>query len=94
MRVLIAPDKFRGTLSARQAAEALAAGWRRGRPEDDLDLAPVADGGEGTTEAVISALGGELLRAAVHGPLGDRSDATFGLAETAVTEPAGTTPLG
>jgi glycerate kinase len=63
MRVLIAPDKFRGTLSARQAADALAAGWRRRRPGDQLDLAPVADGGEGTTDAVVGALGGELVRA-------------------------------
>jgi glycerate kinase len=83
MRVLIAPDKFRGTLSARQAADALAAGWRRRRPADDLDLAPIADGGEGTTDAVVSALGGELVRERVHGPLGDPVDAVFGIARTA-----------
>jgi len=83
VRVLIAPDKFRGTLSARQAAEALAAGWRRRRPTDQLDLAPVADGGEGTTEAVVGAMGGELVRVGVHGPLGDPLDASFGFARTA-----------
>lgn len=80
VRVLIAPDKFRGTLSARQAAEALAAGWRRARPGDELDLAPMADGGEGTTEAVTAALGGTLERVRVHGPLGDEVEAVFGVA--------------
>ena len=83
MRVLIAPDKFRGTLSARQAADALAAGWRRRRPGDQLDVAPVADGGEGTTDAVVGALGGELVRVRVHGPLGDPVDTAFGVAEAA-----------
>jgi glycerate kinase len=58
MRILVAPDKFRGTLTARQAAEAIATGWRRTRPRDRLDLAPMADGGEGTAEALVDALGG------------------------------------
>ena len=47
MRVLIAPDKFAGTLSAVEAAEAIAAGWRRQAPDDELDLVPMADGGPG-----------------------------------------------
>ena len=58
MRILVAPDKFRGTLTARQAAEAIATGWRRERPGDDLELVPMADGGEGTMEALVEALGG------------------------------------
>ena len=82
MRVLVAPDKFRGTLSARQAAEAVATGWRRARPGDELDLAPMADGGEGTMEALVDALGGEVVRAAVHGPRDDPIEAAFGVAET------------
>ena len=56
MRILVAPDKFRGTLTARQAAEAVATGWRRTRPDDRLDLAPMADGGEGTMAALVDAL--------------------------------------
>ena len=82
MRILVAPDKFRGTLTARQAAEGFATGWRRRRPGDDLDVVPMADGGEGTMEALIEALSGRLERATVSGPLGDPVDATFGLAST------------
>ncbi len=55
MKVLIAPDKFKGTLSAAEAAAAIARGWREVRPEDQLDLLPMSDGGDGFGE-VISAL--------------------------------------
>ena len=81
MRVLVAPDKFRGTLTARQATEAIASGWRRVRPNDELDLAPMADGGEGTMVTLVDALGGQLVRSRVSGPLGDGVEAAFGLAE-------------
>lgn len=47
MRVLIAPDKFKGTLTARQATEAIARGWRKARPKDKLTLLPISDGGDG-----------------------------------------------
>ena len=80
MRILVAPDKFRGTLTARQAAEAVATGWRRTRPGDDLDLVPMADGGEGTMQALTQALGGRIVPATVTGPLGDPVEAAFGLA--------------
>jgi glycerate kinase len=83
MRILVAPDKFRGTLTARQAAEAVATGWRRVRPEDELDLAPMADGGEGTMAALVDALHGEVVRATVTGPRGDPVEAEFGLADGA-----------
>lgn len=82
MRVLVAPDKFRGTLTARQAAEAIETGWRRARPADSLDLVPMADGGEGTLEALVEAQGGRIVAATVTGPLGDVVDAAFGLVET------------
>ena len=81
MRILIAPDKFRETLTARQAAEAIAAGWRRSRPGDGLDLAPMADGGEGTLIALVDALGGEMISVKASGPRGDRIDASFGIAD-------------
>lgn len=58
MRVLIAPDKFKGTLTARQAAEAIARGWRKARPDDELTLLPISDGGDG-----FGAVMGELLQA-------------------------------
>jgi glycerate kinase len=80
MRVLVAPDKFRGTLSAAQAAAAIATGWRRSRPQDVLEELPLADGGDGTMETLVGALGGRRLTSRVSGPLGDPVDAAFGLA--------------
>jgi glycerate kinase len=70
MRVLVAPDCFGGTLTALEAAEAIATGWRRGAPADDLLLRPLADGGPGFVEVLHGALGGELHEARVTGPLG------------------------
>ncbi|MCW2735991.1 glycerate kinase [Nocardioides sp.] len=70
MRVLIAPDKFAGTLTAVEAAEAIAAGWRRQAPHDELDLAPMADGGPGFVDVLHAALGGELAAVTVTGPHG------------------------
>lgn len=79
VRVLIAPDKFRGTLTAAQAATAIAAGWRRARPDDRLEEVPLSDGGEGTMDALVAALGGDRREARVRGPLGDPVDARFGM---------------
>ena len=71
MRVLIAPDKFAGTLSAVQAASAIAEGWHRRAPGDEVDLAPMADGGPGFVDVLHATLGGELLATTVTGPYGD-----------------------
>lgn len=76
MRVLIAPDKFAGTLTAVQAAEAIAAGWARRAPQDILDLAPMADGGPGFVDVLQATLGGDLLAATVRGPHGEQVPAT------------------
>ncbi|GAB3858545.1 glycerate kinase [Nocardioides maradonensis] len=65
MRVLVAPDKYAGTLTAVEAAEAIAEGWRRHSPGDDVDLAPMSDGGPGFVDVVQAAVGGELLATAV-----------------------------
>jgi glycerate 2-kinase len=77
MRVLVAPDKFKGTLTAAQAAEAIAEGWRRADPAADLEIVPMADGGEGTLDALVAALGGERHSERVTGPLGDPVVAEF-----------------
>lgn len=71
MRVLIAPDKFAGTLTAKEAAAAIAAGWRRHDPEAALDLAPLSDGGPGFVEVLREALDGRLVEVTVRGPLGE-----------------------
>ncbi len=81
MRALICPDKFRGTLSARAAADALASGWLRVRPADHVDVLPMADGGEGTLGSLVDAMGGSTTTVRVRGPLGDPIDAAFGLAD-------------
>jgi glycerate kinase len=82
VRVLVAPDKFKGTLTAEEAAEAIASGWRRADPGAVVEAVPMADGGEGTLEALVAALRGDRHRAKVTGPLGDPVEAEFGLAET------------
>jgi glycerate kinase len=71
MRVLIAPDKFAGTLTAVEAARAIAEGWRRRAPDDELDLVPMADGGPGFVDVLHASLGGDLLAVTVSGPYGD-----------------------
>ena len=76
MRVLVAPDKFAGTLSAVEAADAIAAGWRESAADDELDLAPMSDGGPGFVDVLYEALGGELLALTVRGPHGEPTPAT------------------
>src|SRR5437867_1549351 len=82
MRVLAAPDKFKGTLTAKEAAGAIASGWRRARPGDGVEELPMADGGEGTLDALVAALDGRVLTERVTGPLGNPVDAQYGLVES------------
>jgi len=87
VRVLVAPDKFRGTLTAAESAAAISAGWRRARPSDEVVELPLADGGEGTLETLVGALGGTTEERTVSGPLGDPVRARYGIADaTAVVE--------
>jgi glycerate kinase len=85
--VLVAPDKFAGTLTAVEAAEAIRRGWLRRRPDDDVVAAPLSDGGPGFVDALHAALGGELHALTVHGPLDKPTPATLLLVHT----PTGTT---
>lgn len=75
MRVLVAPDCFTGTLTAYQAASAIAEGWRRTDPTGTADLAPLSDGGPGFVEVLYRSRGGQLLDYEVAGPLGQRVSA-------------------
>ncbi len=70
LTVLIAPDSFKGSLTSVQVARALATGWARARPGDSIVLCPLADGGEGTLEAIAAAGGWSWREAAVTDPLG------------------------
>ncbi len=91
MRFIIAPDSFKGSFSAKEVAQAIAEGLREALPDAECDLVPMADGGEGTVEALIAATGGEIVKVRVTGPLGEPVDAFFGLLgdrHTAVIEMA------
>jgi glycerate 2-kinase len=77
MRVLIAPDCFGGTLSATEAAEAIATGWRASAAGDVLTLRPLADGGPGFVDVLHTSLGGNLFARTVTGPMGEPVDAVW-----------------
>lgn len=77
MRILIAPDKFKGSLSAGEAAEAIRRGVARAWPEAVCRLLPIADGGEGTAAAVHAALGGEWVTRPARDPLGRTVEARY-----------------
>ncbi|GJQ26247.1 MAG: hypothetical protein HBSAPP02_12790 [Phycisphaerae bacterium] len=83
MHVVIAPDKFKGVLSAREAAAAIAAGVRRAQPDATLTLRPMADGGEGTLDILVDAARGNRRQVEAHGPLGDPVTVVVGLVDQA-----------
>jgi glycerate kinase len=86
MRIVIAPDKFKGSLSATQVAAAIAAGLRASWPAAELVTVPVADGGDGTVDAAVAA-GFERMPVTVAGPTGEPVDTSYGRrGETAVVE--------
>src|SRR3954453_19117429 len=94
--VLVAPDSFKGTFSAPAVAGAIGRGLERAGLMPP-DLCPVADGGEGTLDALLTQLGGELIGVRVQGPLGAPVDAHVGLVEdggTAIVEMAAASGLG
>ena len=77
MKILIAPDKFKGSLSAREAAQDIAAGLREVLSKAKIDIVPMADGGEGTAEVICDALGGSWLKCEAHDPLGRQIEARY-----------------
>jgi glycerate kinase len=78
VKILIAPDKFKESLSALQVADAIEAGLREVFPEADIRKLPVADGGDGTVRALVDALGGRLVEVEATGPLGAPVRAAYG----------------
>lgn len=91
LRVVVAPDSFKGSIGAAAAAAALAAGWRRRRPQDELVLTPMADGGEGTLDALASAaIGARHMPVTVTGPDGRPVAATWLLLPPVAGAPRGT----
>src|SRR3974377_1881689 len=81
MRILIAPDKFKGSLPAREVAENVAIGLRDAVPDAKIDIAPMADGGEGTEEAICGARDWWWFQCKEHDPLGREIGARYGWLE-------------
>ena len=98
MKILVASDKFKGSLTAAEACAAIAAGLREGSPNESHEIRclPIADGGDGIADTLTRAAGGEWITATVHGPLGDTLTAGYGLIDegkTAVIEMAAASGL-
>ncbi len=95
MRLIFAPDSFKGSLSALRITELLREEALRRFPDAETVCVPVADGGEGTVDALLTALGGEKRTVRVTGPLGEAVDAAYGVAPdgTAVLEMAAASGL-
>ncbi|RSK26631.1 glycerate kinase [Bacillus sp. HMF5848] len=79
MRIIIAPDSFKGSLSALQAGVIIHDAFKMELPLADMEVIPMADGGEGTLENVVYAAGGQLLQCEVTGPLGSKIMAKYGI---------------
>jgi len=91
MKIVIAPDSFKGSLTAKQAAEAIHTGLKRVFPDADYEIVPMADGGEGTVQSLVDATQGSFRRTTVLNPLGETVSAEYGLLgdqQTAVIEMA------
>ena len=96
MQIVIAPDSFKGSISAIEAAEAMKSGLLKVFPQATFKLMPIADGGEGTVDALVCATGGRLMQAQVLDPLGRPITASWGMlgdGHTAVIEMAAASGL-
>ena len=85
MRILIAPDSFKNALSALEVARSLEAGLTKVFPDAAFEILPMADGGEGTVEALIDATGGQIIKTTVHDPLMRPIESSFGITGDGVT---------
>jgi len=96
MRIIVAPDSYKGSVSALGVAEAIERGIHAVFPEAEVLKVPIADGGEGTVEALVAATGGRLEQTEVPGPLGEPVKAAWGVlgdGQTAVIEMAAASGL-
>jgi glycerate kinase len=96
VKILIAPDSFKESMTAVAAAEAMARGVRKAAPEAQIGMVPMADGGQGTVATMVAATGGRIISAEVTDPLGKKIKAQFGIlgdGRTAVIEMAAASGL-
>ncbi|MDO4757190.1 MAG: glycerate kinase, partial [Parabacteroides sp.] len=92
MNVVVAMDSFKGSLSGLEAGKGVKEGILKAIPEANVGVYPLADGGEGTVEALVLGLNGKLEKVMVTGPLGESVECTYGVIEstgTAVIEMSG-----
>ena len=96
MKIILAPDSFKGSLSSLEVIEAMEAGIKRALPDADCIRVPMADGGEGTVQSLLDAVGGAWVSCNVKGPAGQRVAASYGMladGSTAVIEMAAASGL-
>ena len=79
MKIVLAPDSFKESLSALQVAESIERGFKQVFPDAEYIKVPMADGGEGTTQSLVDATGGRIIKQTVTGPLGEKVEAFFGI---------------
>lgn len=79
MKIVIAPDSFKESMTALEAAKAIESGFKIAFPKANYEKVPMADGGEGTVQSIIDATGGKLKKLFVRGPLGRKREAFYGL---------------
>ena len=97
MNILIAPDSYKGSLTAAEVAEIVKEAFSSELPDAKIEIAPMADGGEGTLDAILSVNAGAYVETSVTGPMGDTVQSKFGLlngGKTAVIEAASVVGLG
>lgn len=83
MKAVVAIDSLKGSLSSMEAGNAIAEGIYRADAEAKVEVRPLADGGEGTVDALVQGMNGSLRKVRVTGPLGDKVDAAYGIIEEA-----------
>jgi glycerate kinase len=96
MKIVVAPDSFKGSLTAIEVSVAIEQGIREVFPEAEIIKIPMADGGEGTVQCLVNATGGKILEEKVIGPLGDEVLAFYGILgdrKTAIVEMAAASGL-
>lgn len=85
MRVVVAIDSFKGSMSSLEAGEAISNGIKKAHKDTEVEIRPLADGGEGTVEALSIGMGGRLINVDVTGPVGRKVSAVYGIVDSSKT---------
>ena len=91
MKIVVAIDSLKGSLTSLEAGDAIRGGILRVCPDAEVQVSPLADGGEGTVEALTLGMGGSIQKVSVTGPLGEKVEAAYGILQdgcTAIVEMA------